>query len=140
MQKYTLIILALVAATCVGCSGNVKLSGKVLYSDDSSPVESGMVYFVSQDGSFSAHGTIKNGDFTVSSVKENDGLPKGTYDVYFAGIEKVVKEGQTLANGDTTEPETAPAIDVKYLSASTSGITQTVDSGTKTVEYKLDRN
>lgn len=99
-----------------------------------------MVYFVSRDNNFSARGNIVNGAFTVSSIKENDGLPKGTYDVYFSGIEKVVKEGKTLDNGDTIEPETAPAIDSKYLSASTSGISLTVDGSTKTVEYKLDRN
>ena len=140
MKKINLALFALSFILCVGCSGNVKLSGTVSYSDDNAPVESGMVYFVSQDGKFSAHGNIQNGEFTVSSVKENDGLPKGTYDVYFSGTEKVVKEGKTLPNGDTTEPETAPAIDAKYMSASTSGITQTVDGSTKTVEYKVDRN
>ena len=99
-----------------------------------------MVYFVSHDNKFSERGDIVNGAFTVSSIKENDELPKDAYDVYFSGIEKVVKEGKTLDNDDTTELETAPAIDSKYLSASTSGISLTVDGSTKTVEYKLDRN
>ena len=78
--------------------------------------------------------------FVVSSVKENDGLPLGTYAVYFAGIEKVVKEGRMLDNGDYVEPETAPAVAMRYLSASTSGITLTVDGSFKTVEYILERD
>lgn len=140
MKKFNLALLALLILCCLGCSGNVKLSGTVSYSDDNSPVESGMIYFVSRSGDFSARGEIVNGQFTVSSIKENDGLPKGEYDVYFSGIEKIVKEGKTLENGDTIEPETAPAVDLKYLSASTSELSLTVDGGTKTVEYKLDRN
>ena len=135
--KYAVVLLF--ALLCVGCSNYVKLTGTVSFSDDNAPVEAGMVYFVSQDGKFSATGEIKNGAFAVSSLKPGDGLPKGTYNVYFAGIEKVVKESRELANGDTTEAETAPAIDLKYMSASTSGITTNVDGSTKTVDYKLDR-
>ena len=50
-----------------------------------------------------------------------------------------MKKGETV--GDVTyEDQTAPTIDLKYLSAATSGIQQTVDKSTKTVEFKLDRN
>lgn len=133
-------LLSFLLLAAAGCSGNVKLSGTVSYSDDGAPVESGAVCFASTTKNFMARGTIENGKFTVGSVKENDGLPPGTYDVYFTGIERVVKEGGTNAAGESTEPETAPAVDLKYLSASTSGIQQTVDKKTKTVEYKLDRN
>ena len=133
--KYAFLVLAL--ALCVGCSGNVKLSGTVVYSDDNTPVETGMIYFTTP--SYSAHGSIVDGQFTVSSVKENDGLPPGEYDVYFSGVERVVKEQQDLGNGDFTEAITEPSIDEKYLSASTSGLHQKVDKTTRTVEFKLDR-
>lgn len=139
-MRYLAIIAAITLLAAAGCSGNVKLSGTVSYSDDGAPVEAGTVCFASTTGDFMARGNIENGNFTVSSIKENDGLPPGTYDVYFTGIEGVVKEGSTNADGESTEPETAPTIDLKYLSASTSGIQQTVDKSTKTVEYKLDRN
>lgn len=74
-----------------------------------------------------ARGNIENGKFIVNSIKENYGLPPGTYDVYFTGVEDIVKEGSTNADGDSTEPETAPTIDLKHLSAGSSGIQQTVD-------------
>ena len=123
----------------VGCSGNVKITGTVTYSDDGAPVETGTVCFISTTSDFMSRGTITNGTFTMSSVKADDGLPPDTYDVYFTGVEGVVKKGETV--GDVTfEDQTAPTIDLKYLSAATSGIQQTVDKSTKTVEFKLDRN
>ncbi|MDO5309466.1 MAG: hypothetical protein Q4G03_08235 [Planctomycetia bacterium] len=138
LKRFCLLLALILPMTLlVGCGGKVKLTGTVLYSDDNEPVADGMVYFV--NGDFSAHGVIQNGHFSVSSVKENDGLPAGDYEVYFAGIEKVVKEASTNDQGETTEPVTVNAIDVKYLSASTSGIRQKVDRSTKTVEFKLDR-
>ena len=138
MNKTKLALALLLALLCVGCSGKVKLGGTVSFTDGT-PVDSGMVYFVSKDGSFSARGEIQNGEFQVSSVGKNDGLPKGEYNVYFSGIETVVKEQQELENGDFIEAETRPAIDVKYMSASTSGITQNVDGSTKKVEFQLER-
>lgn len=138
MNKIQLALTLLLAVLCVGCSGKVKLGGTVSFTDGT-PVETGMVYFVSKDGSFSARGEIQNGEFQVSSVGKNDGLPKGEYDVYFSGIETVVREQQELENGDFIEAETRPAIDVKYMSASTSGITQNVDGSTKKVEFQLER-
>ena len=125
------------AALCVGCSSNVKLTGTVSFSDDGAPVESGPIYFVS--GDTQGRGSIVDGKFETTFGDE-DGLPPGDYQVYFVGVEKVVRESETLGDGSTTDPVTAPAIDAKYLSAETSGLTQKVDKSTKTVDFKLDRN
>lgn len=139
MKRISIVALFLALFVVAGCSGNVKVSGTVSFSDDGAPVESGMVYFVSKTSDFSARGNIVDGKYVVSSIKENDGLPKGDYDVYFSGIEKIVKEGQTLENGDTIDPQTAPAIDLKYLSASTSGFSEKIDGSRKDLDFKLDR-
>ncbi len=45
-----------------------------------------------------------------------------------------------MGDGSVTDPVTAPAIDAKYLSAATSGLTQKVDKSTQTADFKLDRN
>ena len=60
----------------VGCSGNVKITGTVTYSDDGAPVETGTVCFISTTSDFMSRGTITNGTFTMSSVKADDGLPR----------------------------------------------------------------
>ncbi len=140
MKRLTFLALTLTLLFVVGCSGNVKVGGTVVFSDDNTPVEAGQINFVSKSGDFQARGTIEDGKFQVTSIKPNDGLPKGDYDVYFTAIETITKESVTLPNGDTTEPETAPAIDLKYLSASTSGISQSITGPVKDLEFKLDRN
>lgn len=131
---YTLILAT--AAFCVGCSGNVKLTGTVSYSDDGAPVKSGTICFVS--GETQGRGNIVDGKFETSFGDEA-GLPPGDYQVYFVGVEEVVRESETLEDGSVTDPVTAPSIDPKYLSAETSGLTQKIDKSTKTVEFKLDR-
>lgn len=140
MRSLRSLLLFAALVFVVGCSGNVKLTGTVSYSDDGAPVKEGIVCFVSKTSDFMSRGNIVDGQFTMSSAKANDGLPPGEYDVYFTGVEGIVREGGTNAAGESTEPVTAPTIDLKYMSASTSGITQKVDKSTKTLEFKLDRN
>ena len=140
MRTLRCLFLFSALAFVVGCSGNVKLTGTVSYSDDGAPVETGTVCFVSKSSDFMSRGNITDGTFTMSTLKADDGLPPGDYDVYFTGVEGVVREGGTNAAGESTEPQTAPTIDLKYMSPSTSGISQTVDKSTKTIEFKLDRN
>ena len=132
---YTLILAT--AAFCVGCSGNVKLTGTVTYSDDGAPVESGTICFVS--GETQGRGNIVDGKYEMN-FGDAAGIPAGDYQVYFVGVEAVVRESEELPDGSVTDPVTAPAIDAKYLSAATSGLTQKVDKSTKTADFQLDRN
>lgn len=137
-MKISGFLAAILAATlCVGCSSNVKLTGTVSYSDDGAPVESGTICFVSGDSM--ARGTIADGKFETS-YGDGAGLPPGDYQIYFVGVETVVRESEELPDGSVRDAITAPAIDRKYLSAETSGLTQKVDKSTKTVDFKLDRN
>lgn len=136
MRNFFVTLILATAALCVGCSSNVKLTGTVVYSDDGAPVESGTICFVS--GETQGRGNIVDGKFETT-FGDGQGLPPGEYQVYFVGVEKVVRESEELPDGSVTDPVTAPSIDAKYLSAETSGLTQKVDKSTKTVEFKLDR-
>ena len=135
-RKFFLALVLATTALGVGCSSNVKLTGTVSYSDDGAPVESGTICFVS--GETQGRGTIVDGKFETSFGDEA-GLPPGEYQVYFVGVETVVRESEELPDGSITDAVTAPSIDLKYLSAETSGLTQKVDKSTKTVDFKLDR-
>ena len=124
---------------CVGCgSGNLAVSGKVVFSDDKAPAPNGVICFDS--GTISSRGTIQSdGTFKMGSLKEADGLPPGNYKVFFVDVQEqtgVIKG----AAGDADEPIYTSLIDIKYLSPETSGLTTEVTSTTKELSFELDRN
>ena len=129
ITKISLFLALLVFA---GCGGNVNLKGKVLFSDDKSPVSVGTICF--ETDTFLARGDLKpNGTFVVGSLRSRDGLPPGTYRVYFSGVHEALgydSAGQAIYK---------PLIDTKLANGSTSGITLDVTSSTKYFEIEVDR-
>jgi len=125
--------LSLVLLISVGCSGGkVGLSGKVVYSDDKSPLPTGTVCL--ETDTFMARGTIgPNGTFVVGSVGEKDGLPPGKYRVFISGAEKVVSVN------DNDVVTTEPLIDPKFTSGVTSGLTLDITSTTRNFNIEVDR-
>ena len=125
-----LTLLLLIVAGCGG--GKVGLSGKVVYSDDKSPVPMGVVCLETEK--FLARGNIKpDGTFDVGSISEKDGLPPGTYRVYVSDARRIV--GQDKDGSDIYEQ----LIDPKYTAAATSGLTINITSSTKNFEIVVDR-
>jgi len=115
-----------------GCGNKVSLKGRVVYSDDQSPVPAGSVCF--ETDTYVARGTLKpDGTFVVGSLRENDGLPTGTYRVYIVGAEKVI--GHTGDGMELFEP----LIDNKYTKSSTSEITIDLTRSTKDFLITVDR-
>jgi hypothetical protein len=112
-----------------GCNGKqVGLSGKVVFSDDGSPVTFGTVCFATP--TFQAKGEIrKDGTFTMGSWGASDGLPPGTYQVYILGLTEDL-------GGDLIYS----VLDPKWTSPSTTGLTVTVEKTTRNLEIKVDRN
>ncbi|MDR2757737.1 MAG: carboxypeptidase-like regulatory domain-containing protein [Planctomycetaceae bacterium] len=119
MQRFFVLFFVLLT---LGCSGNVGLTGRVVFSDNEEPLPNGMVTFVQP--TFQARGFISaDGRYTVGSLKETDGLPPGTYQVCVF----------------CTNADEIPLIDPKYAYANQSGLTVTVDASTKTFDIKVDR-
>lgn len=131
-SKYICFFCLFALLVCAsGCGNQVKVSGKVLYSDDKSPVTQGTIKLT--DGKFAATGSIKpDGTYTVGSVKANDGLPPGEYKVYIIGAEKM----ETAPGGGL--PMLTYTIDRKYEKAETSGLTLKVEKS-MTHDFELDR-
>lgn len=115
----------------IGCGGNCSMKGKVVFSDDKTPLESGQICFVSDKGI--ARGSIdKNGNYVVGSVSAKDGLPPGTYRIYLTDTEGFIPSpGGGL-------PTIVPKIDAKYAKADTSGLTVEVKAS-MTHNIELDR-
>ena len=107
--------------------GNTVLRGKVAYSDDGSPVPTGIICF--ETGTFLARGTIKSdGTYVISSS-----LPLGIYHVYIHGAEKTVG-----LNADG-EPIVEPLIDSRWTDPARSGLAIDITLTTKTVDILVDR-
>ena len=130
MQKQILFTLILtVSLFCAGCGKNLKLSGKVFFVDDNSPVTQGTVIF--SNSGYTGRATIeKNGSYSVHSESEGYGIPSGTYQVYLEGTERV-----TVSGGGV---KMEPLVDKKYTRPDTSGLTLTVDKS-QTFDIPVER-
>jgi hypothetical protein len=119
MQKQIfLFVMVAVLVLAAGCGKNPKLTGKVYYVDDNSPVTHGTVIFLSSN--YTGRAQIeKDGSYSVHSESEGYGLPPGTYKVYLDGTEKVTVEGGGV--------KMERLVDSKYANPDTSGLTLTHD-------------
>ena len=132
MKKNSILFaLSLSLLLFAGCGdGKVGLKGKVVFSDDGSPLPTGMVIF--ETDTYLARGMIEpDGTFVVSSSKVNDGLPPGTYRVSIDRAQHVSMRGET----EIIEPLIAS----KFASGTTSGITIEVKPSMKPIEIQVDR-
>ena len=130
-SQSTFFVTILIAVVCLGCGKHVGLSGKVVFSDDDSPVPRGTVLFATS--TFQSQGDIKSdGTFTMGSFRERDGLPPGTYSVsIFGAVEGI---------GDGRNERIYQLLDSKWTSPSTSDYMIEVKKTTRNLVIKVDRN
>ncbi len=102
----------------LGCGENQQLRGDIKFSDGK-PVTHGTVIFATD--TFLARGEIKDGAYTMGTLKAKDGLPPGTYNVYVAGVDKPVPPPKP--GGMTTYANICAD---KFYSPKSSGLTCTV--------------
>jgi hypothetical protein len=128
-RLFLIFVLLFGCLNFFGCNGKqVGLSGKVIFSDDGSPVTFGTVCFATP--TFQAKGEIqKDGTFTMGSLSASDGLPPGTYQVGILGVTEDL-------GGDNIYS----ILDPKWNSPATSDFTVTVEKTTRNLEIKVDRN
>ena len=146
MKYHSLLLLLIAIVLNVGCSNKVSLSGTVTF-DDGAPLTHGAVFFHSEK--LSAQGIIQpDGTYIVGTDKTDDGIPRGTYQVYLVGTDHVeYKQTRTGVIDPITgenidhrfrDEVRSPIIDQKYANPATSGLT--VQAGkTKTFDIKVER-
>jgi len=126
--------LSLSLLLVAGCGSNVGLSGKVVFSDDKSPLPSGTVGLLAVSGDFSARGDIQsNGTFVAGSVRAGDGIPPGKYRVTVSAI-KVLEH-----NEETGEEVHEFLVDPKFGNAETSGLMIDITRTTRNFTIEVDR-
>ena len=129
MKRFLVLffVLSLTVIFVVGCgSGHVQLGGTVTY-DDGTPLTSGGVVFSTD--SFMAAGDIDSqGKYRMGSLKETDGLPKGTYKVYIAGAEEEIS-GRMYS-----------LIDPRYAAFTSTPLTCEIPAPNNTFDIQVPRN
>ena len=143
MQYFVrLFVVCLIIPLIIGCGDNVSLRGKVTFSDTHEPLTCGEIQF--STATFLARATIQpDGTYSVGSLKQEDGLPSGTYGV---AIVNAVAEKWSITDrpevGSRGLGQSKPEqllIDPKYKNKATSGLTVTVDGSGKIFDFEVDR-
>lgn len=155
MTIYRYYAVLLLLCSTLGCGTNIKFGGKVTYSDDGSPLTTGLVCFESD--SYLARGPLnQDGYYDLGSLNLNDGIPKGEYRVYISGAESteevaVAQDAPTQVPGQAayiSGPSMAgtmggkiftPLIDRKFTDGKTSRLTVTIDGSSKKFDFQVDR-
>ena len=120
-----MLLTALIFVT-TGCGDKVSMRGKVTFSDDQSPLTVGQISF--QSDTVLARGHLKpDGTYVLGTLKEADGLPKGTYRVSVEyAVESISKDPM------------APVV-MRPLIAPFEPKTVVVDGKTKVYDIVVDR-
>ncbi len=138
MKYFSTLVLSCIVLLCFsGCDNKIQFGGKVVFSDDGSPVTCGTILFSTP--TYAAKSKIgPDGSFLLSSQGKNDGLPPGTYSIAITGAEVPSKP----APGVKLPPEQmlyTPLIATKYQTKQTSGLTFTVEKTERDCVIKVDR-
>jgi hypothetical protein len=136
MNRFVLIGLYLFVSVFTGCGNNLcSLRGKVVFSDDGTPLPCGIVMFDNEQTR--SQGKVNpDGTYIVGTLSNSDGIPAGIYKVSITGT---YKPPENTASNDMDVSQSESLIDAKYANSSTSGLTITVDSKTKVFDIKVDR-
>ncbi|MGL6195794.1 MAG: hypothetical protein ACRC2T_13340 [Thermoguttaceae bacterium] len=131
----SLVVAIITLLFSVGCSNNVKVSGKVLL-DNGDPVTKGLVIF--ENEKVSGTSDIKSdGSYNIGLTKPGEGIPPGTYAI---AIQATGTMSQAVMGGSMDDPiggympqvtGGTSQVDRKYETSRTSGLTITVEKGKK---------
>jgi len=133
MRRTVFFLSVCILFVVAGCSDHVPLGGKVVYSDDGSPLTTGEVCL--ETANFTARGALgPDGTYTIGSLADADGLPPGKYQVSILGATR-------FAGFDSSgSPINEPLIDRKYFRGATSGLEVEAKSGNRRFDFKVDRH
>jgi hypothetical protein len=110
----------LVAAVAGGCSRNVHITGKVTYANGQ-PLKGGQIIFT-DDYCMGRSDIDPNGEYSIHTLRRNDGMPKGTYKVYITGAFGFTEEAPTGKGLQSYRMDTLSSlIDMQFTNPDASG-------------------
>lgn len=124
-------LLVLAALLLGGCgSGQLPISGIVVYDDDSPVAEATVCGELVGGGLYMVQGNVKNGVFSLGTSRPGDGAKPGTY--------KIMIQCRALGDSELAAGKQA-AIAAKYGSYETSGLTLDATQARSDVKFVVSR-
>ena len=125
------LIFTVLIVMSLGCGNNVKIRGKVTFSDDQSPLTVGQVTF--RNDTILARGTLKpDGTYVLGTLKEKDGIPKGTYNVTIADAHELILQ-------ESQNKKSLPTPVMRQLIVPPKDLTFVVDGKQKVFNIEVER-
>ncbi|MDR3108878.1 MAG: hypothetical protein LBU65_04210 [Planctomycetaceae bacterium] len=128
IQRISLFVTLILSVTLLGCSGGVRVSGKVTY-EDGSPLTVGTIIF--DDGAANFRAVMHNdGSYALGVTKDAQKIPAGNYKVWFADT--------TTSEGNRAQRFTvySRALADEYTSVGTTSLTANVAaSGSQVFDF-----
>lgn len=121
LSSVSLLMLLALAFTGFGCNSKMaRVTGRVTYADGT-PLPLGQIVFT--DDFWMAKANLDdNGEYSLHSLRKNDGIHKGTYRVYIVGAFRFeMTDVKATALELSSIPPTVPLIDRQYMNPHTSG-------------------
>jgi hypothetical protein len=132
MRAIITIALLFFTTFILGCGNGVRVTGKVMYEDDGSPLSTGVVVFENDETSYRA--VVKpDGSFALGVTRDAQKIPAGNYKVWLADtmtFEGFPAKRYTLYTYTASE---------EYTSVSTTPLTAEVNSGSRFFELKVKK-
>jgi len=132
-SQFTVLFLAVAVVLFLGgCGKNISLKGRVVFTDDGTPLTAGTVCFVTENTL--ARGSLdSNGTYTVGTIGKRDGLAADTYRIY------ILDAHREVGVDEQNMPIYEPLIDEKYMNPETSGLSIVVDRQTSRYDIQVER-
>ena len=132
IARFLLVLLvSLAILSSNGChkSKFCKVSGRVTYADGT-PLEIGQICFT--DGYYLGRSDIgKNGEYHIHVFRKNDGIPRGTYQVYITAALQIDADETSLKLDVPGLAKLTMLVDPQYTMAESSGWVVDVQKNSK---------
>ncbi|MBQ9873597.1 MAG: hypothetical protein IJM30_03950 [Thermoguttaceae bacterium] len=124
-RSVAITCLFVVLAFCAGCGDKVPVTGRVTY-ENGTPLTLGQIIFT-DDYYMGRSDLDKNGEYSIHTLRRNDGIRKGTYRVYITGAIRLESDDSTnisaeeIFSGKVAEIKPVRLIDMQFMTPDTSG-------------------
>jgi hypothetical protein len=137
MKKILLFLFIFATIFSIGCSGRIKISGNVTFTDGEA-LDFGEVCFT--EGNKTFFGRVKEkGYYAPGEFKDGDGIPPGTYNVWLSRT--ILSEMIPDKHGnESDEVRQIERVDKKYTAPESSGlIFEVKHGGAKKFDFVVER-
>ncbi|GHT38202.1 hypothetical protein FACS189427_12140 [Planctomycetales bacterium] len=136
MSNRILLPVIIFLVVLAGCSNKVRIGGTVTF-EDGQPLVVGSVCFRNDKITYTGF-LDKQGRYRIGEMKDGDGIPPGTYQVWLTGTEE--EKVKLLPDGRAAGFTRVSHVNRKYTAPESSGLSFEVkNGGTKTFSFMVSK-